>query len=221
MFNYLTTGYSPKRPYKKILPAPKLLKKSILSKIRREIEKHSKDNPGLIQFKTNALEDVDITRALYEASQAGVKVDLLIRDTCRLRPGVPGLSDNIHVVSIVGRFLEHTRIYYFRNGGDEEYFIGSADMMMRNLESRVEVVAPVEPAELREELRTILQTQLEDQRSAWDMQADGTYIQRTPPSKAARSSQETLVRLAEARGKDAERRKTRSAQKLRKRNIKR
>jgi polyphosphate kinase len=221
LFNYLTTGYSPKRPYKKILPAPKLLKKSILSKITREVEKHSKDNPGLIQFKTNALEDVDITRALYEASQAGVKVDLLIRDTCRLRPGVPGLSDNIHVVSIVGRFLEHTRIYYFRNGGDEEYFIGSADMMMRNLESRVEVVAPVEPAELREELRTILQTQLEDQRSAWDMQADGTYIQRTPQSKGARSSQETLVRLAEARSKDAERRNTRSAQKLRKRNIKR
>jgi polyphosphate kinase len=150
-----------------------------------------------------------------------VKVDLLIRDTCRLRPGVPGLSDNIHVVSIVGRFLEHTRIYYFRNGGDEEYFIGSADMMMRNLESRVEVVAPVEPAELREELRTILQSQLEDQRSAWDMQADGTYIQRTPPSGGARSCQETLVRLAEARSKDAERRKTRSAQKLRKRNIKR
>ncbi|MDH3689000.1 MAG: polyphosphate kinase 1 [Gammaproteobacteria bacterium] len=221
LFNYLTTGYSPKRVYKKLLPAPKLLKKAILSKIKREIEKHSEDNPGLIQFKINALEDVDITRALYEASQAGVKVDLLIRDTCRLRPGVPGLSDNIRVVGIVGRFLEHTRIFYFRNGGDEEYYIGSADMMMRNLEHRVEVLVPVEQAELREELRTILLTQLEDQRSAWDMKADGTYIQRTPISSSDRSCQETFIRLAEAREKDAERRKTRSAQQLRKRNIKR
>ena len=92
----------------------------------------------------NALEDADITRALYRASQAGVKVDLIVRDTCRLRPGIPGLSENVRVVSIVGRFLEHGRIYYFRNGGAEEYFIGSADCMTRNLESRVEVVVPVE-----------------------------------------------------------------------------
>ncbi|MDH3639724.1 MAG: polyphosphate kinase 1 [Gammaproteobacteria bacterium] len=221
LFNYLTTGYSPKRAYTKLLPAPKLLKKAILSKIKREIESHSEENPGMIQFKTNALEDPDITRALYEASQGGVKVDLIIRDTCRLRPGVPGLSDNIRVVSIVGRFLEHTRIYYFRNGGDEEYYIGSADMMMRNLESRVEIVAPVEPPRLREELRTMLITQLEDRRSAWDMQGDGTYIQRTPTSSSDESCQETFIRFAEAREKDAERRKTRSVQKLRKRNLQR
>ncbi len=221
LFNYLTTGYAAKRAYKKILPAPKLLKKAMLSKIRREIENHSEDNPGLIQFKTNALEDVDITRALYEASQAGVKVDLIIRDTCRLRPGVPGLSDNIRVISIVGRFLEHTRIYYFRNGGDEEYFIGSADMMMRNLEHRVEIVVPVEPVELREELRTILETQLEDQRSAWDAQGDGKYVQRTPASAKDVSCHETFIRLAEAREKDATRRKSRTAQQLRKRNVKR
>jgi polyphosphate kinase len=191
----------------------------MLSKIKREIEKHSEDSPGLIQFKTNALEDVDIIRALYEASQAGVKVDLIVRDTCRLRPGVPGVSENIGVVSIVGRFLEHTRIYYFRNGGDEEFYIGSADMMMRNLEHRVEVVVPVEPIELREELRTILLTQLEDQRSAWDMQSDGTYIQRTPASTKETSCHEIFIRLAETREKDAERRKTRTPQQLRKRNI--
>jgi len=221
LFNYLTTGYTAKRDYKKILPAPRVLKKAMLSKIKREIEKHSEDNPGLIQFKTNALEDVDITRALYEASQAGVKVDLILRDTCRLRPGVPGLSDNIRVISIVGRFLEHTRIYYFRNGGDEEYFIGSADMMMRNLEHRVEIVVPVEPVELREELRTILLTQLEDQRNAWDAQGDGKYVQRKPASDKDISCHETFIRLAEAREKNATRRKTRTAQQLRKRNVNR
>ena len=101
----------------------------------------------------NALEDSDIVEALYRASQAGVRVELIVRDTCRLRPGLPGLSETVTVVSIVGRFLEHARIYYFRNGGDEEYFIGSADLMKRNLESRVEVVTPVEDPALRDELR--------------------------------------------------------------------
>ena len=117
------------RTYKKLLPAPKLLKPALLKKIRREIRRVSEGQKGLIQIKTNALEDVDITRALYEASQAGVHVDLIVRDSCRLRPRVPGLSDNIRVVSIVGRFLEHSRIYHFHNGGNEEYYIGSADCM--------------------------------------------------------------------------------------------
>ena len=219
LFNYLTTGYCPKRAYSKLLPAPKQMKKAILNKIQREIELHSDEAPGLIRFKTNALEDVDITRALYQASRAGVKVDLIVRDTCRLRPGVAGLSENIRVVGIVGRFLEHSRIYYFRNGGDDEYYIGSADMMMRNLEHRVEVIIPVEPPELREELNSFLQTQLQDQRSAWDMQSDGNYVQREPQSPGSLSCQEALIRLAEIRSKDAERRKTRSRQKLRKRNI--
>ncbi len=221
LFNYLSTGYCPNRVYNKILPAPLFIKKAILSKIKREMEQHSEDNPGLIQLKTNALEDVDITRALYQASQAGVKVDLIIRDTCRLRPGIPGVSDNIRVVSIVGRILEHTRIYYFQNGGNEEYFIGSADMMMRNLESRVEVITPVEPTGLRDELRTFLRTQLEDQRSAWDMQPDGTYIQRKPATSSEMSCQETFIRRAEAREKDDELRKTRLAPRPRKRNISR
>ena len=128
----------------------------------------------------NALEDADITRALYRASQAGVQ-----RRPDRARhlpaaPGLPGLSDNVRVVSIVGRFLEHGRIYYFRNGGDEEYFIGSADCMKRNLESRVEVVAPVEDPELRKELRQILDVQASPQHTSWEMQADGTYVLYTP-----------------------------------------
>ncbi len=144
LFNYLTTGYMPDRSYRKILPAPTMLKRGLLSRIEREIKVSSSASPGLIQFKVNALEDVDITRALYRASQAGVKVDLIVRATCRLRPGIAGLSENVRVVSIVGRFLEHGRLYYFRNGGTEDFLLGSADCMKRNLESRVEVVAPVE-----------------------------------------------------------------------------
>ena len=116
----------------------------LLAKIEREIEGHSEESPGLIRLKMNALEDLDVTRALYRASQAGVQVDMIVRDTCRLRRGIPGLSDNVRVISLVGRFLEHARIFYFQNGGDEEYLIGSADTMKRNLESRVEVVTPIE-----------------------------------------------------------------------------
>ena len=194
LFNYLTTGYRPKRDYAKILPAPKQCKQALLAKIAREMETHSDESPGLIQFKTNALEDADVTRALYRASRAGVRVDLIVRDTCRLRPGIPGLSENVRVISIVGRFLEHSRIYYFRNGGEEEYYIGSADCMSRNLESRVEVLVPVEAPELRRDLRFLLDTQLADRCSAWEMQSDGSYLQRRPePGQSAQSCQQTFI----------------------------
>jgi polyphosphate kinase len=210
LFNYLTTGYVAKRNYQKLLPAPKILKPALLAKIEREITKHTSNSPGLIKFKINALEDKDITAALYRASLAGVKVDLIVRDTCRLRPGVPGLSDNIRVVSLVGRFLEHSRIFYFRNGGDEEFFIGSADCMKRNLESRVEVVTPVEAPELQEKLSQILDVQLNNQRSTWDMQPDGTYVQRLPAEgQDPRGAQEILIALAEQRQKVAKRLKKR------------
>jgi polyphosphate kinase len=206
LFNYLTTGYTPERYYRKLLPAPKVLKVSLLARIKRERELHSEATPGCIQFKMNALEDTDITKALYKAAQAGVKVDLIVRDTCRLRPGLPGISENVRVISVVGRFLEHTRIYYFQNNGDEEYFIGSADIMKRNLESRVEVVAPVEHESLRKELRTLLDTQLNDQRSAWEMQADGTYVQRQPSNEEEQlGSQQRLIQLAKERAKVARR----------------
>jgi polyphosphate kinase len=212
LFNYLTTGYTPKRSYEKMLPAPKILKKRLLAGIAREIRLHSEKKPGLIQFKMNALEDVDIARALYQASQAGVGVDLIIRDTCRVRPGIPGVSDNIRVVSVVGRFLEHSRIYYFRNGGKEQYLIGSADAMKRNLEARVEVVVPVEDRKLRGDIRTLLNVQLHDLRSAWDMQPDGSYVQRRPgEGREERGSQEILIALAEERQKRAARLKKRKA----------
>lgn len=210
LFNYLTTGYTPKRNYRKLLPAPKVLKPALLDKIEREIKGHSEKQPGLIQFKMNALEDADITAALYRAAMAGVKVDLIVRDSCRLRPGIPGLSDKVTVVSIVGRFLEHARIFYFRNGGDEEYFIGSADCMKRNLESRVEVVVPIEAADLRQELRQILDVQLNDRRSAWEMQPDGSYIQRRPgEGEDERGSHQMLIDLVERRQREATRLKKR------------
>jgi polyphosphate kinase len=173
LFNYLTTGFGPGRAYRKILPGPARLKRAILERIEREAALGAE---GLIQLKMNALEDADVTRALYRASQAGVHIDLLVRDTCRLRPSIKGLSDNVRVVSIVGRFLEHSRIYYFRNGGAEEYFIGSADCMKRNLESRVEVLAPVEDKTCRQRLRAVLDLQLAPNRNAWNMQADGSYV---------------------------------------------
>lgn len=198
LFNFIT-GYSPPPRYRKALVAPYQMKHAILEQIRREIHHQEAGRDGLIQIKMNALEDEDITRALYEASRAGVTVDLIVRDTCRFRPGLPGLSEKARVVGIVGRFLEHARILYFRNGGDEEYYIGSADMMKRNLESRVEVHAPVEDPEMRQELRLILDAQLADQRSAWDMQSDGTYIQRRPTDDTAKGVQETLIGVAKRR----------------------
>ncbi|WP_173200010.1 polyphosphate kinase 1 [Geobacter sp. SVR] len=185
LFNYLTTGFMAKRHYTKLYPAPRFLKKALLARIEREMSVPAEQGGGHIQFKMNALEDGDIVRALYRASMAGVRIDLVVRDTCRLIPGIPGLSDTIRVISVVGRFLEHARIYYFRNGGAEEYFVASADAMKRNLEARVEILCPVELPELTRELRAIFDTHLDDRRSAWDMQSDGSYIQRIPVDEAA------------------------------------
>ncbi len=205
LFNYLT-GYSPPPRYRKILTSPFTLKQALLDKIEREIKQHSAATPGLIQFKMNALEDTDITRALYRASRAGVKIDLIARDTCRLRPGIPGLSESTRVISVIGRFLEHARIYYFRNQGDEEYFIGSADLMKRNLESRVEVVTPVEDSRLRQELRLIIDAQLSSKRNVWEMQPDGKYTEhKDATGKRPLDSQETFIELAQKRKSAASR----------------
>jgi polyphosphate kinase len=180
LFNYLTTGFMNNRNFKKLSPAPRLLKNTLLQGIEQEIA-YSLQNGGgsLIQFKMNSLEDGDIVRALYRASQAGVKIDLIVRDSCRIRPGIQGLSENIRVVSIVGRFLEHARLYYFRNGGKEIYYLSSADSMKRNLEARVEILCPIEAPELMQEMRAILDIQLNDPCAAWDMKSDGSYSQRS------------------------------------------
>jgi len=210
LFNYLTTGYKPRRKYTKLLVAPKQLKQALLEKIEREIAIQGGGGRGHIQWKLNALEDVDISRALYRASQRGVTIDLIVRDTCRLRPGLEGVSSTIKVISVIGRFLEHERIYYFHNGGRPEYYIGSADAMQRNLEKRVEVLCPVEDLRLQSELRHILDTQLSDQRGAWDMQSDGSYVQRT--GMGAKHSQQQLIERTERRLKEATRLRRRKVQ---------
>ena len=200
LFNYLT-GYSPPPTYRKILAAPYTLKKTLLKKIEREQQLHSEAVPGLIQFKMNALEDADITRALYKAAKAGVKIDLIVRDTCRMRSGIPGVSENVRIISVAGRFLEHARIYFFHNGGKQEFYIGSADLMTRNLESRVEVVAPVEDERLRQELRLILDVQLSSKKHVWEMQPDGSYVHRADviDGEPGKSSQDIFVELAQKR----------------------
>lgn len=206
LFNYLTTGFRPKRRYERLLPSPKHAKAAVLQKIEREVAHAQAGRKAALIFKLNALEDADVTRALYRASQAGVRVDLIVRDTCRLRPGIPGLSETVTVLSVVGRFLEHGRVYWFRNGGDEECYIGSADLMKRNLDSRVEVLAPVDVPALRREIKAYLQIQIEDRRSAWEMRPDGSYAQRQPaPGGEARSAQERWIAWAEQAHREATR----------------
>ena len=181
LFNALT-GYSRKSAYSKLLVAPVNLKQGILSRIRREIQRHEHDGGGgYIAAKLNALVDQAVIRALYAASMAGVKIDLVVRGTCCLRPGVPRISDNIRIISIVGRFLEHSRIYYFRNGGEEELFVGSADWMPRNLDGRVEVVFPIEDEAHRRAVRDdILFLQIRDNAQARLLQPDGSYERLRP-----------------------------------------
>ena len=146
--------------------------------------------PGRIIAKMNSLEDPEIVRALYDASRAGVEIDLIVRGVCRLRPGVPGMSESIRVRSIVGRFLEHARIFCFANAGAPEYFIASADWMSRNLDYRVETMVPVESPDLRAELQSILDVQLADNRKSWVLKSDGSWSKQRPEAgEPERSSQ--------------------------------
>ena len=178
LFNLMTSGSLSGRSYSGLLVSPLVMKPALLGKIEREIGHHRRSGNGCIQLKTNALEDADIVRALYEAGLAGVQIDLVVRDSCRLRPGLKGLSDSIRVVSILGRFLEHARLYYFHNGGDEEYYLGSADLMSRNLQARVEALVPIPVPDLQLQLREWLDLQLADNCGAWEMTAAGDYVRR-------------------------------------------
>jgi polyphosphate kinase len=197
LFNYLT-GYSAKTDYQKLLVSPVNLRDRFEAMIKREIALHAKGGKGHLIFKMNALVDPQVIRLLYMASQAGVKVDLLVRGICCLRPGIPGVSDNIQVISVVGRFLEHSRIYYFRNGGKEEIYLGSADLMPRNINRRVEVLFPVEGPDLVRHVRDeILAVYLTDTVKGRQMKSDGSYVRRTAPNgKRAVSSQERLLKQA-------------------------
>lgn len=194
LFNYLT-GYSSHTEYRKLLVAPVNMRARLESLILQEIELQKSGIQGHIIFKMNSLVDKNIICLLYQASQAGVKVELLVRGICCLRPGLPGVSENITVSSIVGRFLEHSRIYYFENGGEQTMLMGSADLMPRNLNQRVEVLFPVEdPEMIRYVNENILQTYLNDNIKARMMNPDGSYTQRTPrPGAPPLNAQEWFI----------------------------
>ena len=199
LFNYLT-GYARHPRYTHLLVAPQMLRESMIDLIRREAESGRAEEPGYIGMKVNNLVDEGVIDAMYEASQAGVRVDLVVRAVSSLRPGVPGLSERIRVRSIVGRFLEHSRIYFFRNGGHPEVYIGSADMMHRNLDRRVEVLVRVDEPSARQHCIDILRLGLSDNAGAWQLQGDGSW---QPPAEdpdvAAVSLQEELMARAHRR----------------------
>ena len=179
LFNYLT-GYAQEQSFEKLLVAPLNLRSRMIAMIQRERDLAQAGQPGRIIAKMNSLVDPEIIRNLYEASQAGVHIDLIVRGICALRPGISGLSETIRVVSVIGRFLEHSRVFYFGNGGEEEIYIGSADWMNRNLSRRIEAVVPIETPHLRDKLKRLLGIFLDDNRKAWDLQSNGQYIQRRP-----------------------------------------
>jgi polyphosphate kinase len=184
LFNSLT-GYSNKREYRKLIVAPGALRDRIKSLIQREIAYAAEGKDAHLVFKVNSLADWGIIKVLYEASRAGVQVDLIVRGICCLRPGIPTISENIRVTSVLGRFLEHSRVYYFHNGGDEEIYMGSADLMLRNLDHRVEVLFPVESKDMVRHIREeILETYLNDNDSARKMRGDGSYVRVRPEGGA-------------------------------------
>jgi polyphosphate kinase len=183
LFNYLT-GYSTKQHFKKLLVAPINMRSEMERLIQREIEHAKAGRNAYLIFKTNAIVDPRFIQLLYEASQAGVRVDLLVRGMCSLRPGLKGVSDNIKVISIVGRYLEHSRLYYFHNNGQEEIYMGSADLMTR-IDHRVEVIFPIESPEHIHYLRhEVLAVYLSDNTRARVMKSDGTYTRLKPPSES-------------------------------------
>ena len=193
LFNALT-GFSRQRLYRKILVAPANMRDRLLEMIRREADLARSGKAGRIIAKMNSIVDEQIIEALYDASRAGVEIDLIIRGICCLRPGVEGASERIRVISVIGRFLEHSRLFFFANDTDPEYYIGSADWMTRNFDRRVEAIVPVDDVLLHAKLHSLLVTSLEDNREAWDLAADGTYTQRVPGGEPVRATQEIFLR---------------------------
>jgi polyphosphate kinase len=199
VFNELTSATA-FDGYRKLLVAPHTMRDRFVELIRREAQHATEGRPAGIRAKMNQLQDPEIIRELYRASQAGVPIQLNVRGLCCLRPGVPGLSENIRVYSVLGRFLEHGRIYGFLNAGSPEYFIGSADWMKRNLDRRVETIGPVEDPDLKRQLEEILDVYEADNCSAWDLQSDGSYRRLEPQEgEKARPSQQVFAELAEHR----------------------
>src|SRR5688572_28959064 len=201
MFNFLT-GFARPRGYRKALVAPTHLRDGILAEIERTIAAHEEGRPARIALKMNSLVDRRCIRALYRAAQAGVQVDLNIRGICCLRPGLEGVSENIRVVSVVGRFLEHSRIYAFQRDGEATVYIGSADLMPRNLDTRVELLAPVEDEDLKGDLMDIVERSLADDTFSWELRSDGSWERRKPGEEPRSVHRELMVghasRAAEA-----------------------
>ncbi|MFB6310066.1 MAG: polyphosphate kinase 1 [Salinirussus sp.] len=201
LFNYFT-GHALHDEYRELLIAPGNMRERFVDLIRREADHAKAGRDARITAKVNRLEDPGIVGELYAASRAGVDIDLIVRDICRLRPGIEGISDTVDVISIVGRFLEHSRIFRFQNAGEPEYFIGSADWMERNLNNRVEAVTPILEKRLQNRLDQILETCLADNRNAWELQSDGEYVQRTPgDDESGRSAQEIFMEDARESGR--------------------
>ncbi len=205
MFNYLT-GYGRPLHYRRVLTAPAHLREGILHQIEQTIAAHSDEHPARIEMKMNSLVDGRCIRALYAASQAGVRVDLNVRGICCLRPGLPGISENIRVVSIVGRLLEHSRIYAFERHGEYTIYIASADLMPRNLDHRVELAVPIKEPELQGELLDTLQRAFADNQSSWELDGDGQWHRRAPgPGERPRNMQLELSEIHAARAASLER----------------
>jgi polyphosphate kinase len=202
LFNYLT-GFGRPSSYRKVLVAPTHLREGIMYQIERTIETHSPQTPARIRMKLNSLVDQRCIAALYRASQAGVRVELNIRGICCLRPGIPGVSENISVVSLVGRLLEHSRVYTFERDGACPVYIASADLMPRNLDTRVELAVPIESDELRAEILEALDLYFTDTRNAWDLAADGTWERRAWDGNAEHDAQIELMRRHAARSAEA------------------
>jgi polyphosphate kinase len=189
------TGYSRQTAFRRLLVAPHGVRRGLIERIDEQAAIARAGSDALVQFKVNSLVDEETIDALYAASRAGVKVDLIIRGMCALRPGVPGLSDNIRVRSIVGRFLEHSRVFRFGSGDDAEYWIGSADLMHRNLDRRVEALVRVTLPSAQDDLRNVLELSMSDETEGWDLSGDGNWHRRaTGPTEKHVHLQEALLR---------------------------
>jgi polyphosphate kinase len=200
LFNLLT-GFGAPAGFRRLITAPRGMRGRFIEMIRREADHARAGQDARIVAKLNAIQDAEIISELYAASQAGVEIDLIVRGICCLRPGLPGVSERIRVQSIIGRFLEHSRAFYFRNGGEEEVYIGSADWMPRNLDRRIEAVTPIVDPQQRRQLRDILLMMLADNRQAWELRPEGTYVQRLPaPGEEERATQRILVEAAKRAG---------------------
>ncbi len=204
LFNYLT-GYSRKNAYQRFLVAPAGLRTGLLERIDRQIDRHRQGKPAQIQIKVNSIVDEAMIDALYEASRAGVPVDLWVRGICSIRPGIPGLSENIRVRSILGRFLEHSRIYAFGTGDESEVWIGSADLMHRNLDRRVEALVKVKDPAQQASLHNLIALAMDETTASWWLDADGTWTRHhlDATGQPLRDLQQYLLASTRGRAVDA------------------